>query len=186
MRTNLTLGCHLWASYPLRCSSWVLALTAPMPSDPAPYILLGNFRLQFRLSDTLYTSGLASRVQIKMAGVGWHRDSFSRVPVPFPFEPPHSARHGLKSYIRLSRVFPRIAASLFQNPADAFRDTYQWVEIIGEHARARIENRQLWGLLWGPLIHLGESRHISNQLATTTELVEPERVAGLSAFRSTS
>ena len=49
-----------------------------------------------------------------------------------------------------------------------------------------IENRQLWGLLWGPLIHLGESRHISNQLATTTELVEPERVAGLSAFRSTT
>jgi hypothetical protein len=56
---------------------------------------------------------------------------------------------------------------------------------VGEYARPKIEN-QLWGLLWGPLIHLGESRHISNQLATTTELVEPERVAGLSAFRSTS
>ena len=52
--------------------------------------------------------------------------------------------------------------------------------------RAKIENRQLWGLLWGPLEHLGVSRHISNQLATTIELVEPERVAGLSAFRSTS
>ncbi len=51
---------------------------------------------------------------------------------------------------------------------------------------SEIENRQLWGLLWGPLEHLGVSRHSSNQLATTTELVEPERVAGLSAFRSTS
>ena len=42
----------------------------------------------------------------------------------------------------------------------------------------QIEIRPLWGLLWGPLIHLGASRHISNQLATTTETVEPERVAG--------
>src|SRR5712691_295713 len=50
----------------------------------------------------------------------------------------------------------------------------------------RFENRELWGLLWGPLIHLGASRHISNHLATTTEPVEPARVAGLSAFRSTS
>src|SRR5712692_11750516 len=58
--------------------------------------------------------------------------------------------------------------------------------IICEDGRAKIRNHQLWGLLWGPLIHLGASRHISNQLATTTELVERERVAGLSAFRSTS
>ena len=42
-----------------------------------------------------------------------------------------------------------------------------------------IQDRQLWGLLWGPLIHLGESRHISIQLATTAELIEPERVAEL-------
>ena len=41
----------------------------------------------------------------------------------------------------------------------------------------KIEDRELWGLLWGPLIHLGASRHISNQLATTTEPVEAERVA---------
>jgi hypothetical protein len=27
-----------------------------------------------------------------------------------------------------------------------------------------IDNRQLWRLLWGPLIYLGESRHILNQL----------------------
>ena len=46
-----------------------------------------------------------------------------------------------------------------------------------EHARLKIEDRELWGLLWGPLIHLGATRHISNQLATTTESVEPERVA---------
>jgi site-specific recombinase XerD len=44
----------------------------------------------------------------------------------------------------------------------------------------------LWGLLWGPLIHIAGCRHILNQLATTPEPVEPERVAGLSAFRSTS
>jgi hypothetical protein len=86
----------------------------------------------------------------------------------------------------MSRVFSRIAASLVQNPADAFRHTYQCIGVVGEHAREKIENPQLWGLLWGPLIHLGASRHISNQLATTTELVEPEKVAGLSAFRSTS
>src|SRR5437879_9497014 len=49
-----------------------------------------------------------------------------------------------------------------------------------------VEKRRLWGLLWGPHIHLGESRRNSNQLATTTEPVEPERVAGFSAFRSTS
>jgi hypothetical protein len=41
----------------------------------------------------------------------------------------------------------------------------------------KIEDRELWGLLWGPLIHLDATRHISNQLATTTESVEPERVA---------
>jgi hypothetical protein len=40
----------------------------------------------------------------------------------------------------------------------------------------KIEDRELWGLLWEPLIHLG-ARHISNQPATTTESVEPERVA---------
>ncbi len=104
----------------------------------------------------------------------------------FPFAPSHSAHNGLESYFRLSRVFSRSAASLFQNPADAFRHTYQCIGILREHARATIGNRQLWGLLWGPLIHLGASRHISNQLATTTELVEPERVAGFSVFRSAS
>src|SRR5216684_8745511 len=81
-------------------------------------------------------------------------------------------------------MFSRMATSLVQNPVDTFQHTCQWV--FGEQARAKPENRQLWGLLWGPLIHLGESRHISNHLATTSELVEPERVAGLSAFRSTS
>jgi hypothetical protein len=45
---------------------------------------------------------------------------------------------------------------------------------------------QLWGLLWGPLIHFEEFRHISRQLPTSTEFTEPERVAGLSAFRSVS
>ena len=58
--------------------------------------------------------------------------------------------------------------------------------VIVEGGRTKIRNRELWGLLWGPLIHLGTPRHISNQLATTTELVEPQRVAGFSAFRSTS
>jgi hypothetical protein len=76
-----------------------------------------------------------------------------------------------------------MATSLVQNPVDAFQHTCQWV--FGEQARAKAENRQLWGLLWGPHIHLGESRHISNQLAPTTEPVEPRRVAGLSAFPST-
>jgi hypothetical protein len=103
-----------------------------------------------------------------------------------PFEPSHFTPNGLKSYFRSSRAFSRIAANPFQNPAGAFRHPYQCVGVVGEHARAKIENRQLWGLLWGPLIHLGESRHISNHLATTGEPVEPERVAGLSAFRSTS
>ena len=42
---------------------------------------------------------------------------------------------------------------------------------------AEIEDCQLWGFLWGPLIHLGASRHISIQVATTTELFEPEWVA---------
>src|SRR5712692_9477247 len=86
----------------------------------------------------------------------------------------------------MSRAFSRIAANPFRNPADTFRHICQCVGVVGEHARAKIENRQLWGLLWGPLIHLGESCHISNHVATTREPVEPERVAGLSAFCSTS
>jgi hypothetical protein len=39
--------------------------------------------------------------------------------------------------------------------------------------REMIENHQLWGLLWGPLIHLGTSRDILNELATTTDPIEP-------------
>src|SRR5256712_11805784 len=54
--------------------------------------------------------------------------------------------------------------------------------VVDGAARAKIQNLQLWG----PPVHLGESRRNSNQLATTTEPVEPERVAGFSAFRSTS
>src|SRR5437660_9871940 len=54
--------------------------------------------------------------------------------------------------------------------------------VVDGDARAKIQNLQLWG----PLVHLGESRRNSNQLATTTEPVEPERVAGFSAFHSTS
>jgi hypothetical protein len=42
----------------------------------------------------------------------------------------------------------------------------------------KIEDRELWGLLWGPLIYLGATRHISNQLATGTETVEPEILPG--------
>ena len=92
------------------------------------------------------------------------------------------AHNDLKSYSRLSRLFSRIAASLFQNPSDAFRHTRKCIGVVGERARAKIQNRPLWGLL----IHLGASRHISNHLGTTSEPVEPERVAGLSAFCSTS
>jgi hypothetical protein len=32
----------------------------------------------------------------------------------------------------------------------------------------------MWGLLWGPLIHFEEIRHMSNQLATSSEFTEPE------------
>ena len=59
--------------------------------------------------------------------------------------------------------------TLFGTPTDISARKF-WPEI---------EVRQLWGLLWGPLIHLGASRHISIQLATTAELFEPERVAEL-------
>ena len=45
--------------------------------------------------------------------------------------------------------------------------------------RAEFEDRQLWGFLWGPLIQLGASRHMSIQPATTAELFEPEWVAEL-------
>jgi len=54
--------------------------------------------------------------------------------------------------------------------------------VVDGDARAKIQNLQLWG----PLVHLGETRRNSNHLATTTEPVEPERVAGFSAFHSTS
>ena len=49
-----------------RCSSWVLALTAPMPSGPEPYISSGNFRLGSYLSLKLYTGG---------SPLGWTRNS---------------------------------------------------------------------------------------------------------------
>ena len=68
------------------------------------------------------------------------------------FEASHSAHNGLKSYIRLSRAFSRIAANLFQNPADAFRHGCPRVRVVDKHGRATTENRQLWGFLWGPLI----------------------------------
>jgi hypothetical protein len=43
-------GLQLWSDCPPHCSSWVLTLTAPMPSGPEPYISSGNFRLEFYLS----------------------------------------------------------------------------------------------------------------------------------------
>ena len=46
-------------------------------------------------------------------------------------------------------------------------------EVLAEQPRTRIEVSQLWGFLCGPLIHLGASRHISNQFASSAELVEP-------------
>jgi hypothetical protein len=76
----------------------------------------------------------------------------------------------------------REVARSSQNPAEAFPHRCQCVGVF----IAKKEILQLWGLLSGLLIHLGESQYISNQLPTTFELVEPERVAGLSVFRSTS
>jgi len=81
MRTKITLGFHLWANSPPRCSWWVLNLSSPMPSCPAPYILLRNFHL---LNYTLAASCLKLRSNWR----GWvaPRGSFRRVPVPFPLE----------------------------------------------------------------------------------------------------
>src|SRR6516162_2809482 len=47
------------------------------------------------------------------------------------------------------------------------------------------QTQQLWGLLWGHLIHLVQSG-TSNQLATTAELIEPETIAGFAFLRSIS
>src|SRR5216683_1365184 len=88
----------------------------------------------------------------------------------------------VESRARLLGMFCRMATRLVQNPAAAFRHTCPCVRVVGKHARAKIENLQLWGLLWGPHIHLGEFRDISNHLATTTEPTEPKRVAGFTAF----
>ena len=82
--------------------------------------------------------------------------------------------------------FPGSSLGHFKTLQTLFGTRTQCVGVVGERERAKIENRQLWGLLWGPLIHLGTSRHISNHLATTAEPVEPRRVAGLSVFGSTS
>ena len=48
------------------------------------------------------------------------------------------------------------------------------------------EKHRLWELLWGPHIYLEESRRPSNQMAATTEPIEPGKVAGLSLSRSKS
>ena len=48
----------------------------------------------------------------------------------FASELSHSASNGLKSYLRLPRALSRIAASLFQNPSDAFRHTCQCVGMV--------------------------------------------------------
>jgi hypothetical protein len=52
-----------------RCSSWVLALTAPMPSGPEPYISSGNFRIEFYLSLRLYTSDSPLKLRSEWRGV---------------------------------------------------------------------------------------------------------------------
>ena len=48
------------------------------------------------------------------------------------FEASHSAHNGLKNYIRLSRVFSRMATRLDQNPAAAFQHTFRYVTVVGE------------------------------------------------------
>src|SRR5207245_8166342 len=74
------------------------------------------------------------------------------------------------------------SSDLISKPCRRFSAHVPMRRVVDGDARAKIQNLQLRGLL----LHLGESRRNSNQLATTTERVELERVAGFSAFHSTS
>ncbi len=99
-------------------------------------------------------------------------------PNPFPFEPSHSLTMAPRVMPDYHECVPGLPLVYFKTLQTLFGTGAHASGVVDEHARAKIENRQLWGLLWGPLIHLGASSHISNQLATTTEPDEPERAAG--------
>ena len=73
----------------------------------------------------------------------------------------------------MSRALPEWPLAYFKTLQMLFGTRASGCGRVGEDKRAKIENRRLWGLLWGPLIHIGTSRHILNDLATTTDPVEP-------------
>ena len=66
-------------------------------------------------------------LQFSLAVLLGPRSELAQVSETVTFGLSQPAHNGLKSYVRLSRVFSRRGASLFQNPVDAFRHTCQCV-----------------------------------------------------------
>ncbi len=79
----------------------------------------------------------------------------------------------------MSRVFSRIAATLVQNPADAFRHTYQCIGVVGEHAREKIENPHC-GDFCGDLSYI--LAHLATSQINLPQILDWLNLRGLQGF----